>query len=368
MKILFVLENYHPNIGGVETLFRNIAENLVNKGHTVSILTNKLRKGIPSRERHGRFTVYRYPFINRYLFTLFAFFPALALSLRHELVHTTSYNAGIPSFFAGMLTRRRVIITFHEVWGRLWFELPFFGKLKLRLHYHYEQLLLRLPFHRFVAVSEFTRRQLLDAGVRADKIIRIYNGIDYDKFDALRKKYKPIENDQFTFLYFGRLGISKGLDVLLRATHLLAQDNSQFKLILILPLRPKSLFIRIMHLIESLSIKNHIGLFHDLSEVDLFEKVSLADCVVIPSYSEGFCFTAVEATALGKPVVCAHKGALKEVVSGKHIFFERQDPTDLYSAMIKAIEGKWCENDRKQFKIEDTVDHYIHLYQQFVRS
>ena len=33
MKILFVLDQYYPHVGGVETLFQNLAENLVKKGN-----------------------------------------------------------------------------------------------------------------------------------------------------------------------------------------------------------------------------------------------------------------------------------------------------------------------------------------------
>ena len=39
MKILFVLENFYPNIGGVETLFKSLTEQLVREGHEVMVIT-----------------------------------------------------------------------------------------------------------------------------------------------------------------------------------------------------------------------------------------------------------------------------------------------------------------------------------------
>ena len=39
MKILFVLENYIPHIGGVEIVFRNLCEGLAKKGEDISIVT-----------------------------------------------------------------------------------------------------------------------------------------------------------------------------------------------------------------------------------------------------------------------------------------------------------------------------------------
>ena len=58
-------------------------------------------------------------------------------------------------------------------------NLPFFGKFSLWLHFLFEKLLVKIPFYRFIAVSEFTKKSLINAGVDPSKIIRIYNGIDY---------------------------------------------------------------------------------------------------------------------------------------------------------------------------------------------
>ena len=33
MRVLFILENYHPHIGGVEIVFRNLASGLAKRGY-----------------------------------------------------------------------------------------------------------------------------------------------------------------------------------------------------------------------------------------------------------------------------------------------------------------------------------------------
>ena len=43
MKILFVLENYTPHIGGVEIVFKNLSEGLAKLGHDISIVTHRLK-------------------------------------------------------------------------------------------------------------------------------------------------------------------------------------------------------------------------------------------------------------------------------------------------------------------------------------
>ena len=42
MKILFFLSYYHPYMGGAEHLFRQLAEGLVSRGHTVKVITTRL--------------------------------------------------------------------------------------------------------------------------------------------------------------------------------------------------------------------------------------------------------------------------------------------------------------------------------------
>ena len=84
---------------------------------------------------------------------------------------------------------------------------------------------------------------------------------------------------------------------------------------------------------------------------------------MIPSYSEGFCFAAVESIALGIPVISSGKGALEEVVSGKHIVMESQDSKGLSDALEKAYRGEWIKKPVKEFPFEDTLRDYLGLYE-----
>ena len=80
MKILFILENYLPHVGGVETVFRNLAERMVKLGHKVSIVTHRL-KGTKKYEVMNGVKVHRVScFQSRYLFTFLAIPSALRLA------------------------------------------------------------------------------------------------------------------------------------------------------------------------------------------------------------------------------------------------------------------------------------------------
>jgi len=358
MKILFILESFYPNIGGVETLFKNLTDELSHQNHQITVLTNK-GKGQASQEMlPSGVRVKRISTFNRYIFTFLGWLPALLEARKHDLIHTTSYNAGIPAIIAGLFTRKKVIITFHEAWGKLWFDLPFFSKLSLFFHYLFEQILLKLPFHLFIAVSKYTAEQLALNGIKKEKIKVIYNGLDYSIFKKnIKKQSDP--NRPYHFLYFGRLGISKGLDVLIAGAGLV-QDS--FKLTLILPKEPEGLLNAVKELIKENNIEDKVEIKHHLPYKELQFEVINTDAVIVPSYSEGFGFTAAETIAMNTPIISSNRGSLAEVVSGKHINMITFDSEGLATAMKRAIKNDYDYIPVKEFHLSDSVQEYIALY------
>jgi len=359
MKILFVLEHFYPYLGGAEHLFWTLAKALVQRGCKVAVVTTRFRKDLPRKEQLEGIDIYRVDCYNRYLFSFFSL-PVIIRQLRqYDIVHTTSYNAALPAWVAARIKRKPAIITFHEVWGKLWWQLPYASFPERLAFYCWEQLLLRLPFGRFVGVSEFTRQALLQAGVKEEKALRIYNGMEYEDFEG----YKHQPPADFTFTYFGRLGISKGLDLLLpaMARHLNAHPESRLKLII--PTYPRGMFNRIKSLINKLDIAPQVELLHSLPRKKLFEEICSSSCVVVPSYSEGFCFVAAEVVALGVPIISSQRGALAEVVGGQVVVMETQTTEALAKAMSSARAGEWENWPVNTFFLSNSVAQYIQLYQ-----
>ncbi|MCB0599363.1 MAG: glycosyltransferase family 4 protein [Lewinellaceae bacterium] len=358
MKILFVLEHYYPYIGGAERLFTQLARTLVQSGYPVTVVTTRHDRSLPAREVLNGVRIFRVRCFNRYLFTLLSLPRILQQARDCSLIHTTTYNAALPAWLAGQLLRKPVVVTFHEVWGKLWWQLPFTGWWQKRGYYLYERLVLKLSFHRYIAVSHYTKNCLEQAGIPSGRIATIYNGLDYASFQSHRRIQPPV----FTYTYFGRLGISKGLDLLLPAAQQFCSKYPESRLQLILPRKPKPVFKRVQRLIRQLKLDSHIVLLHDLPRRQLYRTLSSSSCVVIPSYSEGFCFAAAEAAALQVPTISSQRGALKEVVNGQYLPIKPLNATALSEALEKAANGQWQELPRKRFPLERTVEQHLELY------
>lgn len=358
MSILFVLEHYYPYIGGAEHLFSQLTSTLVQKGYQVTVITTRHDRSLPTREVWNGVHIFRIHCFNRYLFTLFSLPRILRQARQCQLIHTTTYNAALPAWLVGILCGKPVVVTFHEVWGKLWLQLPFAKWWQKRAYYLYEKLVLNLSFHRYIAVSEYTKTCLEQDGISTNRIAMIYNGLDYSTFQP----HKHIPPPVFTYTYFGRLGISKGLDILLPAAQRFYDKHPESKLQLILPRTPKSIFKQVQKLIQELKLEEHVVLLHDLTRQQLYETLSHSSCVVIPSYSEGFCFAAAEAAALRIPIISSQKGALKEVVNGKFLPIDPLNTTALYKALVKAMKVQWQELPHKRFPLENTVEQHLELY------
>lgn len=357
MTILFVLEHFYPYTGGAEKLFEYLTTGLVKKGHEVKVITTRYDKTLLKKETIRGVEIIRVQSMNRYLFTLLSLPKILKYGTGCDLIHTTSYNAALPVALANIWLRKKTVITFHEVWGKLWFRLPFITLIGKTGHYLFEQLIIRLPFTKFVGVSEFTSGELRKYK-KQDRVNTIYNGLDYSELE----NFEHHEPDEFVYTYYGRLGASKGIDLLLKAAHTIKDKIPGSRLKMIIPKIPSGLYRKVIHRIRQLELADHITLLHNLERNELYEQVSASSCVVIPSYSEGFGFTAAESSAMRVPIVCSGKGALSDVVSGRVVRMEEQTAEALCSAILKAYRSEWEQGDIRTFPLQQMMAGYETLY------
>jgi glycosyltransferase involved in cell wall biosynthesis len=360
VKILFVLEHFYPYIGGTEHLFYRLSNGLVEAGHHVTVITTKFDSDLPKKELYKGVNIIRIPCYNRFLFTFMALPEVIRQSKKHDLIHTTSYNAGFPSWIASKWTKTKVVITFHEVWAGLWWKLPFLNPIQRIGFYLTEWTLLRCSFNRWIAVSDYTRNCLIKHGVSPDKIELIYNGLDYETMDCIQKSDRSHE---FTFLFYGRQGVSKGVDLILPAFEKLIKDQPNAKLKLVLSNKPTPISKWVNTFIKNNEkLKCSVVYMSNLTQEALYQEIADADCVLIPSYSEGFCYSAAEAVGLHTPIISSEKGALPEVVGGKYIAMKQMNSDGLYDAMQSALNENWQERPVKRFPLANFLNAHMEMY------
>ncbi len=369
MKILFVLENYIPHIGGVEVVFRNLCEGLAKSGHEVNIVTHRL-KGTKQFEIINGVKVHRINcFHSRYWFTFLSIPKVVKLAKKADLIHTTTFNGAFPAWVASKLTRKKSLITIHEVWIKKWNKLTEMSWFSGKVHDILERMIYMLNFDKYVCVSKSTQKQLLGVGVKKEKVEVVYNGVDYShwnpkKYDGKKiRKMLGVEKN-FLYVFTGRPGVSKGLEYLIKAVPIISNKVKNSKLLAIVSKDKNTLkqYKEIQKLIKRLGVEDNVILHDPVSYKELPAYIKAADCVVVPSLAEGFGFAAAEACAMGKPVVASNTTSLPEVVSGNHVLVKVKSPDGIAEGVEMAYRKKFIKSKLKKFELKDNVENYLKVY------
>jgi D-inositol-3-phosphate glycosyltransferase len=375
MKILFVLENYLPHIGGVEIVFKNLSEGLVKLGHEVSIVTHRI-KGTKRFEIIRGVKIHRVDCFNsRYWFTFLSIPTIINLVKEFDIIHTTSFNGAPPAWLVSKITRKKCMITIHEVWINKWDKLTKMGWINCKIHNILEQFIYLLNFDRYVCVSKSTQHQLICHGISKDKTSVIYNGVDYEHWKPENYNGKQIREElklenNFVYLFSGRPGISKGLEYLIKAVNSISERIPNSKLLAIVS-NDKTYEKRykyIISLIKKLKLDDKVILLNPVSYKNLPSYLKAADCVVVPSLAEGFGFAVAEACVMDIPVVASNTTSIPEVISGKYILVKPKSTKELVEGIIKVFNHEFKITPLKKFKIDENITNYLREYQKLFKK
>ena len=226
-----------------------------------------------------------------------------------DLVHARSRAPAWSAYFAAKRTGRPFMTTFHNVYG---------GKGRLKRWYN--SIMARGA--RVIAISEFVARAATKTyGVEQDRLRVIPRGVDLTRFDPemvhpsrlvqLAKEWQ-LKDGLPVVMLPGRVTRWKGHVDLLHAAQRL--PHRDFQVVFVGDHEQKPGFRdELITLVKRLGLQGHVQLVGDCR--DMAAAFMLADVVVSASTEpEGFGRVAVEAQAMGRPVVATDHGGSRETV------------------------------------------------------
>ena len=191
-----------------------------------------------------------------------------------------------------------------------------------------------------VAVSNFTKRVVVDRyGIPSEKIRVVHNGIDTSavsqdsqghlkRLEALKKTGKKI------VLFVGRITLQKGPDYFLRAAKRVLEVYSNVRFVVAGSGDMEQQMIREAAWLE---ISDKVIFAGFLRGGELDSLYQMADLYVMPSVSEPFGLTALEAAKNGTPAIISKQSGVSEVL--QHVI--KIDFWDT-EAIADAIVGVLC--------------------------
>lgn len=166
-----------------------------------------------------------------------------------------------------------------------------------------------------ITVSEFMKRQLVERfNADPNKIVVIYNAIDHENW-AVQEVKKRFPG-QKVVLFLGRLTIQKGPDFFLKAAKKVLEKNSNVRFVIggkgdMLPQLIKESI--------ALGISDKVMFLGYVSPEEMADLYAAADVFVLPSVSEPFGITVLEAIASGTPAIISKQSGVREVVKNAFV-------------------------------------------------
>lgn len=327
---MLATETYAPEIGGGERQASLLAHGLLRRGHRVTLLTRRSRADSPAEEVIDGLRILRLPPVGpgrqvRWRLQLRAMPEFVRHRREYGVLLISGYRAlGIPGLMAGRWYGKPVVLKADSL-GEMSGEFFRAGLGKLRLKPEgavlRSALQLRARYLRMadahVAVSAEVERELLAQAVPRERIRRIANGVDTDRFrpataaqrlQLRRELGLPAEP---LLVYTGRLVSYKGLPLLLDAWREICAR------------RPGTLVLvgeggDDSHNCEA-ALRAHAathgmgGRLRFAGAVTQVEDwLKAADLFVFPTENEAFGLSLVEAMACGLPAVTTAAGGIAD--------------------------------------------------------
>jgi len=380
--ILFVLDYYTPHRGWSETVFENIISRLQKKKYTISILTSRFDPSLPTEEHHDAIHIYRTG-KGRLAFVFSAFFRGRKILKKHKdisVIHASTYGGAIPASLLWSFFHKKVILTVHEIFGKLWYIYKWF--LCGWLYRFFERLIFLLHYDIYHCVSRYTMNSLrLVYTVPDYKIRMIYNGVDTEfrnpknvsESEVHQRRSEHGWDDRYVVLYYGHAGKSKGLDYLVQAMPEVMAQNKDILFVYNLidskrtndtKLRIKNEELRIRKQWDTKTMKHwNVQIFNGFEQEKLRILVASADLVVAPSLSEWFWSVHTESVAMERPLLTTFIGPIPEVVRWNVKMIPPWSASEIADSVLDFAAGKIKENiPKKIFSRDETVVKIEELY------
>jgi len=349
MKILMIIAEYYPVVGGAQKECRNQAEMFCKKGINVMILTQYI-KGLPEYEEINGIPVFRKirafnPWGPSYILSTLIFL------VRKRKLYDIIECFGIFYYTAASVVMKYIwkkkVINRLECAGEN-------GDLK-RIKVMKYRVFIKMTWKKvdkIIAITKEIYGDLIHNGVHKEDIVFIPNSVNTDYYSPPISKAR---NYPLKILFVGRLSEQKGVDILLRAMHEVIGRcfNSFLTVVGDGPLRRE-----LEEQVNDLKITEYVTFVGNTN--DVIRHYHDSHILVIPSNWEGLPLVLLEGMACGLAIVASNLGGIREVIQDgiNGLLFPMGNGKELASKIIYLIKNPEAATEMGRISREKAVSHF----------
>jgi glycogen synthase len=223
---------------------------------------------------------------------------------------------------------------------------------------------------KIIAVSKLTKDTIVKRyGVPAEKVEVVYNAVEHNGDGVC---HIPAEKKDKIVLFLGRITMQKGPEYFLAAAKKVLQvvDNVKFVMAGSGDMMPK-----IVELAASMGMGNKVLFTGFLSGEDVNRAFKMADLYVMPSVSEPFGISSLEAMNRNVPVIMSKQSGIAEVVTHalKVDFWDIDEMANKMIAVLKrpqlkAALSKNGYHESNRFNWENSAAKVKNIYEEVIQQ
>jgi glycosyltransferase involved in cell wall biosynthesis len=361
VRILVHTLYFPPEVGGLESHVHFLCKGLVERGHTVRVVTSRSVPGVPTYEETGGIEVWRTWFPARNpagwaAHSLASMGRTLALAKESDLFHAQAFSSVLPGALARARAGIPMVATLHTS--------HFLRRASRPLWRPFLSRMVKTPDYTLASSEEIARvAEALAPGLSVEAVT---NGVDPGFFRRVPPTLPPSEVPRI--LVPRRLFEKNGVEYFIRSLPLiLAEVEVEAVLVGDGPERQ-----RLEELTRSLRLEDRVEFVGKVSHEEMPGLLSSGCLAVIPSLVEATSVAALEAMACELPVAASSVGGLPEIVDGSvGALFQPANPEELAQTVVKLLldphlAGKGAEARRRvveQWSNERLVDRHLEIYE-----
>lgn len=257
-----------------------------------------------------------------------------------DLIFTHGFNGAIMMLIERLCKGIKVpvICSYHGP-----YHAPSFLKIPLEPIYNYLSIFIYKHIAlKIICVEQMSRNYLIGKGVRADKVLTVYNGIIPQVSSGVNPFTGMLNQNEVSLITASRITSVKGISFLLDALSILRQNTSiPFRYFMIGegpelgPLKTKAKTLEIDDIVSYQGYQSNIASW--LAHADIF---------LMPSLSEAHSIGLLEAMRAGKAIVATNVGgnpeSIRDGVDG--LLVPAQNAEALAVAIMKLLESEELRN------------------------
>lgn len=347
LRVAMIIQRFYPHIGGAETNLQALVEPLRRIGVELEIVTRRFDRGLADNAYVAGARVVRLPAPGGQLracasFVLLATWRLICASPQFDVVHAHELRSPTLAAICIKLVLGRPVVA-HVLRGGQ------FGDLRVLTHAplgRVRWLLFRYAVDRFVAVSRETRDELRAMGVPDRRIAYVPYGVDVDRFrppDPTERCDLRLRLDlegRKVVLVVARLVPEKRFDCLLAAWATVSRRVPGALLVLVGDGPERS---NLEQQATSLEGVRFAGQLHDPVPY-----LQAADCLCLPSSSEGQPISLLEAMSAGLVCVGTDIGGITDALDYGRlgVLVRPGDADGLAEALVEVLQLSEAQRQR----------------------